>query len=63
MSAKKTGVNQTKKIVYFHGENINSKRFQKKINRRHSLIPVILANAMIIIGFVLTVAIIASLGG
>lgn len=63
MSVSKTSVKHTKEIIYFHGENINSKSFQKKINRRHSLIPVVLANAMIIIGLVLTVAIIASLGG
>ena len=63
MSANKTGVKHTKEIIYFHGENVNSKSFQKKINRRHSLVPVILVNAMIIIGLVLIVAIIASLGG
>lgn len=63
MSVSKNKINHASKIIYFHGQNVNSKKFQKKINRKNSLISVILVNAAIIFGLIVTIAIFAAIGG
>lgn len=44
-----------KDIVYFHGKNINSKKFQKRIHKKASLIRAILINTTIIITSILII--------
>ncbi len=40
-------------IVYFHGKDIRTKKFQKHINRKSKLNKVILVNSVIIISLIL----------
>ncbi len=63
MSFSEKELKMTKKIIYFHGQDVNSAKSQQKTYRKNSLISVILANAAIIIGLTLTIAIFALLGG
>ena len=41
------------RIVYFHGKDIRSKKFQKHINRKSKLHKVILVNLVIIVSLIL----------
>ena len=53
-----------KKVInpmYFHGKNVRSIRFQKKINRRHSLARVVLFNMIIIVLIILVLWILTNL--
>ena len=47
--------------IYFHGKDIRSIRFQKKINRRHSLARVVLFNLIILILIILILWILTNL--
>ncbi len=49
--------------LYFHGEDVRTKKFQKKINKKPTLTYAILINTSIILGCILTFWILASLGG
>jgi hypothetical protein len=41
------------RIVYFHGKDIRTKKFQKHINRKSNLNKVILFNSVIIVSLIL----------
>ena len=43
------------RYVTFHGEDVRTKRFQKKINRKPTLVYAILTNIIIIFAFILIV--------
>ena len=49
--------------LYFHGKDVRTKRFQKKINKKPTLVYVIMINTAIISGIILIFWILASLGG
>ena len=49
--------------LYFHGEDVRTKKFQKKINKKPTLTYAILINASIILGCILIIWILASLVG
>ena len=49
--------------LYFHGKDVRTKKFQKKINKKPTLVYAILMNATIIIGCILIIWIIATLMG
>lgn len=49
--------------LYFHGKDVRTKKFQKKINKKSTLAYVILINSVIIIGIILIIWILASLVG
>jgi len=51
------------KWLYFHGEDVRSKKFQKKINKKPTLTSAILINATIIIASILLIWIVANLMG
>ena len=40
-------------VVYFHGKDIRTKKFQKHINRKSKLNKVILVNSIIIVSLIL----------
>lgn len=42
--------------IYFHGMNIHSKKFQRKINRKRTVLNTILINSLIIISAIMVVA-------
>ena len=48
---------------YFHGKDVRSKKFQKKINKKPTLTYAILINSVIIIGCILIIWILANLVG
>ncbi|MFX0181128.1 MAG: hypothetical protein ACFE78_13160 [Candidatus Hodarchaeota archaeon] len=50
-------------IIYFHGENIYSKKFQKRLHKKASLTRAILINTAIIVVFILIVWICIMLSG
>jgi hypothetical protein len=49
--------------LYFHGEDVRTKKFQKKINKKPTLTYAILINTSIILGCILIIWILASLVG
>jgi len=49
--------------LYFHGEDVRTKKFQKKIHKKPTLTYAILINAIIIIGSIFIIWILASLMG
>ena len=49
--------------LYFHGEEVHTKKFQKKINKKPTLTYAILINTSIILGCILIIWILASLVG
>ncbi len=49
--------------LYFHGEDVRTKKFQKKINKKPTLTYTILINTSIILGCILIIWILASLVG
>ena len=55
MSLSESYAEKKHKFVYFHGKNIHSKKFQKRINRKSNLSRVILVNILIISVAILTV--------
>ena len=63
MSFSEKELKMTKKIIYFHGQDVNSAKFQQKTYRKNSLISVILINAAIIFGLIVTLAIFVARGG
>ena len=46
-------LNEKHQIVYFHGKDIRTKKFQRHINRKSNLNKVILVNSVIIISLIL----------
>jgi hypothetical protein len=51
------------KWLYFHGKDVRTKKFQKKINKKPTLTYAILINSVIIIGCILLIWILADLVG
>jgi len=49
--------------LYFHGKDVRTKKFQKKINKKPTLTHAILINTAIIFGCILLIWILASLVG
>ena len=49
--------------LYFHGKDVRTKEFQKKINKKPTLAYVILINTAVILGIISIIWILASLGG
>jgi len=49
--------------LYFHGEDVRTKKFQKKINKKPTLTYAIWINTAIILGCILTIWILANLVG
>ena len=49
--------------LYFHGEDVRTKKFQKKINKKPTLTYVILINTAIILSSILIIWILANLVG
>jgi len=49
--------------LYFHGKDVRTKKFQKKINKKPTLTYAILINTAIILGCILTIWILATLMG
>ncbi len=49
--------------LYFHGEDVRTKKFQKKINKKPTLTYAILINATIITACILIIWIVANLSG
>ena len=49
--------------LYFHGEDVRTKKFQKKINKKPTLTYAILINTSIILGCILIIWIVANLSG
>ncbi|MHA1350006.1 MAG: hypothetical protein ACTSPZ_04105 [Promethearchaeota archaeon] len=49
--------------LYFHGEDVRTKKFQKKINKKPTLTYAILINTTIIVGSILLIWILANLAG
>ena len=49
--------------LYFHGEDVRAKKFQKKINKKPTLTYAILINISIILGCILLFWVLASLVG
>ena len=49
--------------LYFHGKDVSTKKFQKKINKKPTLAYVIMINTAIILSIILIIWILASLGG
>jgi hypothetical protein len=49
--------------LYFHGEDVRTKKFQKKINKKPTLTDAILINTSIILGCILIIWIVANLSG
>ncbi|GAH84066.1 unnamed protein product, partial [marine sediment metagenome] len=48
MSKSESTTEKKYRYVTFHGENVRTKRFQKKINRKPTLVYTILTNIIII---------------
>jgi hypothetical protein len=63
MSESESKTERKYRYVIFHGEDVRTKRFQKKINRKPTLIRVILTNSVIILGSIFTVWLLANLFG
>ncbi len=64
MSVSEREVEESKyNWLYFHGEDVRSKKFQKKINKKPTLTSAILINASIIIACILLIWILANLMG
>jgi len=63
MSESESKTEKKYRYVIFHGEDVRTKRFQKKINRKPTLIRVILTNSVIILGSIFTVWLLANLFG
>ncbi|NVM16755.1 MAG: hypothetical protein HWN80_03505 [Candidatus Lokiarchaeota archaeon] len=49
--------------LYFHGKDVRTKKFQKKINKRPTLAYAIIINTAVILSIILTIWILASLVG
>ena len=47
--------------LYFHGEDVRTKKFQKKINKKHTLTYAILINTAIILDCILITWVLANL--
>jgi len=63
MSESESKTERKYRYVIFHGEDVRTKRFQKKINRKPTLKYVILANCIIILGSIFTVWLLANFYG
>ena len=51
------------KWLYFHGEDVRTSKFQKKINKKPTLTYAILINTIIIVGSILLIWVLANLVG
>ena len=63
MSESESKTERKYRYVIFHGEDVRTKRFQKKINRKPTLTYVILANSIIILGSFFIVWLLANFYG
>jgi hypothetical protein len=64
MSVSEREVEESKyNWLYFHGEDVRTKKFQKKINKKPTLTYVILINTAIIVSCILIIWILANLVG
>ncbi|MHA1318920.1 MAG: hypothetical protein ACTSQ1_03800 [Promethearchaeota archaeon] len=64
MSVSESEMDESRyKWLYFHGEDVRTKKFQKKINKKPTLTYAILINTSIILGCILIIWILASLVG
>ncbi len=52
MSKSENTTEKKYRYVTFHGEDVRTKRFQKKFNRKPTLVYTILANIIIIFAFI-----------
>ena len=50
MSESRSIAERKYRYVFFHGEDVRTKKFQKKINRKPTLKYVILGNSIILLG-------------
>jgi len=55
MSENESTTEKKFRYITFHGEDVRTKRFQKKINRKPTLAYTILINSIIIIAFIFIV--------
>ena len=62
MSVSENTVEEDKRVIYFHGKDIRDQKFQKRINKKASLIKAILINTALIIGITLVLFIFTLIG-
>lgn len=63
MSESESKTEKKYRYVIFHGEDVRTKRFQKKINRKPTLTYAILTNIIIILGSIFIVWLLANFFG
>jgi hypothetical protein len=63
MSESKSSTERKYRYVLFHGEDVRTKKFQKKINRKPTLTYAILTNVVIILGLIFIVWLLANFSG
>jgi len=64
MSVSEREIEESKyRWLYFHGKDVRTKRFQKKINKKSTLTYAILINIAIILGSIFIIWIVANLTG
>lgn len=63
MSESESVTKRKYRYVTFHGEDVRNKRFQKKINRKPTLVYTILTNIIIILLFIFIMWLLVSLFG
>ena len=61
LSLSDNGLKRKYRYVYFHGKDVRTKKFQKKINRKPTLTKTILINSIIIISLIIVLWIIMSI--
>jgi hypothetical protein len=63
VSESKSSIEKKYRYVLFHGEDVRTKKFQKKINRKPTLTYAILTNVVIILGLIFIVWLLANFSG
>jgi hypothetical protein len=63
MSRSESTTEKKYRYVTFHGEDVRTKRFQKKINRKPTLVYTILTNIIIIMLFIFIMWLLVNLFG
>ncbi|NVM45430.1 MAG: hypothetical protein HWN79_10990 [Candidatus Lokiarchaeota archaeon] len=63
MSKSESTTEKKYRYVTFHGEDVRTKRFQKKINRKPTLVYVILTNIIMVFAFIFIIWLLVNLFG
>jgi len=63
MSKSESTAEEKYRYITFHGEDVRTKRFQKKINRKPTLVYTILTNIIIILLFIFIMWLLVNLFG